>query len=347
MRRRFRPVSAAKLIRQQSALLVGLLACALGSCCPSVTTPPAGVYQVEVEQGRRPTTSGKRVRYSLFIPQPDAALPPPPWPAVVLSHGFARDRTRQRNNAMYLAQRGIVVLTPDMAGLLGGESAQLNCIADLVDDVAWLAQRSAAPDDALTGLVDPARIGLAGHSAGGAISFEAAIDAQNTTTPVAAVALLDAVPWDRTIARAAGFPTMPFASWRSEPGPCNADGSVRSLLSGLPFPTEDVLIVGGTHCDPENPSDALCALACCRSTTGRQALYQQFLYLFVRDALQAPFVPGEPEEYEAALDAAATLGLIVRTPGGKTGELPVSPGANGEAYVEGPDGAPTGVSGLR
>ena len=222
---------------------------------------------------------------------------------------------------MYLAQRGIVVLTPDLAGLLGGEAAQLNCIADLVDDVAWLAQRSTSSDDALSGLVDPARIGLAGHSAGGAISFEAAIDAQNTTTPVAAVALLDAVPWDRTIARAAGFPAIPFASWRSEPGPCNADGSVRSLLSGLPFPTEDVLIVGGTHCDPENPSDVLCSLACCGSAAGRQALYQQFLYLFVRDALQAPPVPGEPEKYEAALDAADTLGLIVRTlAGAGTGE---------------------------
>lgn len=83
--------------------------------------------------------------YDLFIPQADPVLPPPPWPAVVLRHGFARNRTRQRENAMYLAQRGIVVLTPDMASLLGGEAAQLDCIADAVADLAWLAERSTSP----------------------------------------------------------------------------------------------------------------------------------------------------------------------------------------------------------
>jgi len=214
---------------------------------------------------------------------------------------------------MYLAERGIVVLTPDMASLFGGEAAQLGCIEDAVADVAWLAERSVTPGDSLVGLVDPARIGLAGHSAGGAVSFEAAIDSQNTTTPVAAVCLLDAVPWDRTIARAPGFPKIPFASWRSEPEPCNAEGSVRSVLSGLSFTTEDVLIAGGTHCDPENPSDGLCALACGRSTTERQLLYQEFLYLFVRDALQAPSVPSEPATYAMSLDDAAAAGSIVRT----------------------------------
>ena len=217
---------------------------------------------------------------------------------------------------MCLAERGVVVLTPDMTSLLGGAPAQLRNIADLVGDVAWLAERSATPGDALYGLLDPTRIGLAGHSAGGAVSFEAAIDTQSTPTPVAAVCLMDAVPWERTVARAAEFPALPFASWRSEPESCNADGAVRHLLTGLPFPTEDVLIVGGTHCDPENPSDASCALACGCSAPERQSLYQQFLYLFVREALHAPDVPSQPASYQAALDEAASKGLIVRTPTG-------------------------------
>lgn len=293
---------------------VALLICGLnGSCCPQGPASPTGYYQVSIERGRYRTTSGERVRYGLFIPQPDPTLPPPPWPAIVLNHGFARDHTRQRNNALYLAERGVVVLTPDMGCLLGGERAQLQNIGDLVGEVAWLAERSATPGDALSGLLDPARIGLAGHSAGGAVSFEAAIDTQNTPTPVAAVCLMDAVPWERTVARAAEFPALPFASWRSEPEPCNADGAVRLLLNGLPFPMEDVLIIGGTHCDPENPSDATCALACGCSAPERQSLYQQFLYLFVREALHAPDVPSEPASYQAALDKAAALGQLVRT----------------------------------
>lgn len=324
MQRTRRLLSAAK---PAAVWLAGLLVCALfGSCCPPGPTLPAGFYEVSIERGWRRTVSGARVRYNLFIPQPDPALSPPPWPAVILTHGFARDRTHHRNNAMYLAERGVVVLTPDMAGLLGGEAAQLNRIADLVDHVAWLAERSAAPDDALTGLVDPACIGLAGHSAGGAISFEAAIESQGTPTPVAAVCLLDAVPWDRTIARAPDFPALPFASWRSESSPCNSRGEILHVLDGLTFLTEDVLIVGATHCDPENPSDALCALVCGCSTTERQFLYLEFLYLFVRDALLAPPVPSEPADYAEALDEAAALGLIVRTPAGATarGQKPVT-----------------------
>lgn len=316
MQRTRRLSSAAK---PAALWFAGMLACTLlGSCCPPAPTLPAGFYEVSIERGRRRTDSGARVDYSLFIPQPNPVLPPPPWPAIVLTHGFARDHTHHRENAMYLAERGIVVLTPDMAGLLGGEAAQLRCIADLVDNVAWLVERNVTPEDALFGLIDPTRIGLAGHSAGGAISFEAAIEAQSTSTPVAAVCLLDAVPWDRTIERAADFPALPFASWRSEPSLCNSRGEIRLVLDGLPFPTEDVRIVGGTHCDPENPSDTLCATACGCSTPERQSLYLEFLYLFVRDALQAPPVSSEPADYAEALDEAAALGSIVRTPAGAT-----------------------------
>jgi pimeloyl-ACP methyl ester carboxylesterase len=300
-----------------SARWLAVLVCALtGSCCLRGPTRPAGYYEVSIERGHYRTTTGERVRYALFIPEPDAELPPPPWPAVVLTHGFARDHTRHRNNALYLAERGVVVLTPDMGNLLGGERAQLQNIADLVGEVAWLAERSVTPGDTLSGLLDPVRIGLAGHSAGGAVSFEAAIDSQNAATPVAALCLLDGVPWERTIARAAEFPELAFASWRSEPSPCNADGEVRLLLNGLPLATGDVLIVGGTHCDPENPSDAACGLGCGCNTPERQLLYQQFLYLFVRESLQSPPVPSEPATYAAALDEAAALGLIVREPAG-------------------------------
>ena len=47
-----------------------------------------------------------------------------------------------------------------------------------------------------------------------------------------------------------------------------------------------------------------------------QALYQQFLYLFVRGTLHAPSVASEPATYAAALEEAESLGLIVHTPSG-------------------------------
>jgi acetyl esterase/lipase len=283
----------------------------LSSCCPRTLVISPELYRVHIECGRRPATAGGFVPYDLFIPQPDAALPAPLWPAVVLSHGFARDHGRHRHNAEYLAARGIIVLTADLTSLIRGEPAQLDNIADAVGHVAWLAERSATPGNALYGLLDPARIALAGHSAGGAVSLEAAIDAQQSPTPVAAVALLDGVPWQRTVARAGDFPPIPLASWRSEPAGCNADGAILDVLAGLPQAVDDVRIVGGTHCDPENPSDALCGLACGCAAPQRQAQYQQFLYLFLRDTLAGPQLPTEPATYAKALGAAAARGAIV------------------------------------
>jgi hypothetical protein len=86
---------------------------------------------------------------------------------VVLNHGFARSKETQYNNALYMAQRGIVVLTPNQVSLLTGKQGQLRNIANTVDHVQWLNDRTADPSDPLAGQIDSNRIGLAGHSAGG------------------------------------------------------------------------------------------------------------------------------------------------------------------------------------
>ena len=129
-----------------------------------------------------------------FIPQSGPGLPQPPYPAVILTHGFARDKKFHRKNARYMAERGILVLTPNMSSLLGGERAQIKNMENTVDHIKWLITRSENPGDVLYGLIDPNAMGLAGHSAGGAVSFEAAIRAQTSGYPVAALCLLDAVP---------------------------------------------------------------------------------------------------------------------------------------------------------
>jgi pimeloyl-ACP methyl ester carboxylesterase len=228
-------------------------------------------------------------------------------------HGFARDRQFHRDNARYIAKRGLIVMTPDLVSLLGGEASQKRNISDIVDHVAWLTSRSGTVGDVLEGRIDPSRIGLAGHSAGGAIVFEAAAQAQSPLATVNAVGLLDAVPWSRTLAQADAFPAIALASVRSESSPCNANGSVRSLLARLPFRVEDVRIVGATHCDPENPSDRLCDTICGASSPKRQRLYRTLMYLFLRDALAAPMFESDFPSYESALDAYQADGLLART----------------------------------
>jgi dienelactone hydrolase len=236
------------------------------------------------------------VDYALYVPRAGAGRPAPPWPAVVLAHGFARSGRFHETTARYLAERGLVVLVPDLVGLLGGEPARQANVSGLRDDVAWLRARSARPGDGLSGLVDPGRIALAGFSAGGALAFEAACGA-----PVRAVVLLDAVPWKRTFEAAPKLPGTRLLSLRSEPSACNSGGSVRRLLASLGFASDDVRIVGGTHCDAEDPTDSLCRTFCGGTSEPARSAYRRLFYLFLGDALDAPPAGGSPGEWAEAL----------------------------------------------
>ena len=315
-----RTLAAGALYAVMTASFITLCFAGSVACSGSEGVLDPGLYSVAEEKGARQSPAGDRLEYTLFLPRPADGLPLPPWPAVVLTHGFGRDKGFHQYNARYLASRGIVVLTPDMSTLLTGETGQLRNIANLVSHVEWLASRAASEGDRLQGLVDPSRIGLAGHSAGGAVSLEASIRTQGSATPVRAVCLLDAVPWERTLQQADDFPDIALASFRSEPSGCNANGNVRSLLTRLPFAIDDVRVVGASHCSPENPSDDLCALLCGSDDSGPRSVYQGLLYLFLRDALDGPRVDADDESFEEALARLEHDGRIVRTPRGGGGQ---------------------------
>jgi hypothetical protein len=88
-----------------------------------------------MERGTRRTSAGDRVSYNLFMPQPDEMLDAPPYPAIVLSHGFGRRKSLHRNPGCTVARRGIVVLTPVLTSLLGGERSQARSIENPADHV--------------------------------------------------------------------------------------------------------------------------------------------------------------------------------------------------------------------
>lgn len=273
------------------------------------------LYDVEVETGSRRTGTGDTVGYQLFIPKapPASVAPGFKFPAVVLTHGFARNYTFHEANARYLAQRGIVVLTPNTSSLFGSDGQTRN-ILNLADHVGWLITRSLSPGDKLFGLVNPVKIALAGHSAGGALSFDATWALQSQSYPVAAVVLLDGVPWSRTFVSASRMRTLPFASLRAEPSACNANASVLGLQNALRFATEDVRITGATHCDPENPTDFFCRLVCGGSSAERQGLYQRLLYVFLRDTFSIPELDDEVLTYQQLLAALQASGQVAVTP---------------------------------
>jgi pimeloyl-ACP methyl ester carboxylesterase len=266
----------------------------------------AAVFPLSVESGRRTTFTGEAVNFDLYVPQVAAGQR---VPAVLLIHGFARSKAQHEVNARYLAERGMVVMTPNLTSTLGEDGQYRNAL-NMVDLLYWMLVRSFTPGDTLAGRIDPARFGLAGHSAGGAVAFEAATIAQSIGLQVRALNLLDAVPWTRTNALAPTLSPLGFSSLRSEPSACNANGSVTGLLGSLRFAAEDVRIAGATHCDPENPSDFLCRLVCGGGSSARQTTYQRLMYLFLRDTFAIPEVAGETQTYRGLLAALRASGAV-------------------------------------
>jgi len=258
-------------------------------------------YEVVVETGTRAAPGGASVDYALYIPQPTPSLPAPPWPAIVLTHGFGRDFGRHLLSAVYLAEHGAIVMTPNMLTLIGGDAAQERNIALTADHVAWLLRRNSDHGDPLFALIDTHRIGLAGHSAGAAVSLEAALALQERGTPAAAICLLDAVPWQRTLRRAAALGSSAVISLRSEPAVCNARGAAVDLTDALRFPHYDLKIRGATHCDPESPTDATCRIACGGGSIEATTLYRDLTYAFFRDSLNLPVAELPPESLAQAL----------------------------------------------
>jgi hypothetical protein len=90
-------------------------------------------------------------------------------------------------------------------------------------------------------------------------------------------------------------------SLRSEPSSCNAHGSFGELLRRLKIPAEDVRIVDGTHCDPEDPTDLLCRVFCGGTGAAARGLYQRLLAAFLREALGVPPVETASVSWAEAL----------------------------------------------
>jgi dienelactone hydrolase len=265
---------------------------------------------VTVEEETRDAPSGRELGYALYLPKPRPGLQGPPFPAVILTHGFLRDHTVHRDNAVHMAERGIAVLVPNMSSLWGLSAARDRNAADTADHIRWLAKRSRTPGDLLYGMIDPARIGLAGHSAGGAVSVHAAARAQQSDIMPAALCLLDAVPWRETLAVATDLQPLPLLCLRSDPSVFNAWGKVSRLMDAIEFPAFDVRIVGASHVDPENPGSRGGRWFGGVSSRG-QGLYQRLTYLFFRDAFGLPPLPGEPVGFVQEVSFLAEEGAVV------------------------------------
>lgn len=233
----------------------------------------------------RQTAAGHRIEGVLYVP---LHVEGAPYPVLVLSHGFLRDYGRHVQNALALACEGIVTFVPNLVPVDAWNADQSEQVADVVDHVLWLSRRASDPEDPLFGLIDPHRLALGGHSAGGAVSVQALEILQGQGTLVSALVLWDAVPDEEALEAAKKLQPLPVLSIRSRPGPCNAYGSTQDLDQSFPFPVQSVFLPSATHCDAESPTDVLCRLLCGGSSESARSDYRKKTLSFLSEALKKP-----------------------------------------------------------
>ena len=185
--------------------------------------------------------------------------------AVILTHGFSRSLKRMAGHATALTERGVTTWLPDLYSLMGGKRSRQKNVDFLLGLVRELAGSHS-------------NVILAGHSAGGALSFMAAVHAQEEDLPVASLILLDAVPWDETIEAAPRLQPMPLLSMTSESSSMNAWLKIEKLHEAIGFDFTWLYLVGSSHVDPENPPGAFSKAF---ATEEGQELYSQLLLRYV------------------------------------------------------------------
>lgn len=112
---------------------------------------------------------GETIPLNLYVPDTEGA-----HPVVVLLHGFQLAPSLYRSYGEHLASWGYVAVLPEMpGGTLGplGAPNHRRLKEITVSLLDWVVQAAEDPSQPLLGRADPLRLGLAGHSLGGKISF--------------------------------------------------------------------------------------------------------------------------------------------------------------------------------
>ena len=127
-------------------------------------------HQVRVTGIVLPTQNGQWVAADLF--RPLTATAEQPAPAVVVIPGFQRSKETQANISLELARRGIVVIAIDPYAQ-GFSSSSLSTRAATEEGYGAFAVIRYLTETGNLNYVDPNRVGVTGHSAGGNAALQA------------------------------------------------------------------------------------------------------------------------------------------------------------------------------
>lgn len=193
---------------------------------------------------------------------------------LVFVHGFLRGPARHQALAQRLAREGFVVLLPDLPSPFSDGARQRDAALVLA-----LLQAQATEEGAARKPGSPILLG--GFSRGSGIAADVAgqLDA-GLRSRLAGLLLVDPVTPASALAplRDRGLPVALLAA---PPAPCNARGMSFDAIRSALQPVADLTVADASHCDPESPSDILCAILCGAPDPARQAQFEDAMVRFV------------------------------------------------------------------
>mgnify|MGYP001229784767 CR=1 FL=1 len=225
-------------------------------------------------------------------------------PLVIFTHGFSQEPAAYIGTGEFIASWGMVVVMP---GLPGGmfspvpHRIQAEYLRGVLD---WAVGAGNASDGPLAGNVDPGRVGLAGHSMGGKLSFLLAAS-DDRVGAVFGVDPVDAGPpmddyepadWPSVTPEMMGDIQIPIVVLGE-----NADGDLADAMSCAPAgnrfsdyyeaatgPAVMIEVIGADHVSFLDACDEFCSLFCRPGTDDPAvtlALTRKYLVAFFRQHL--------------------------------------------------------------
>lgn len=263
--------------------------CALLAASTAQADPDAmGPSRVESWEAGVVNLAGAPIRVVAYYPAGASGRP-----VVGVIHGASRSGAYQRVLAQTLASYGLVALVPDMPCQVWACDHEANA-RQLLALLDWGVAQSDTPGARLAGTIDPRRRGLIGHSWGALGSALAA----SRTSALASLVLLDPNDDLRAGANVAARITAPTLTLLAENrATCNNQWVAATITPSLRGPAAHATITRSGHCDPEDPSDALCPIAAAAGDASTTALYRRYavawtLCNLTGDPAMAPWVLG-------------------------------------------------------
>jgi fermentation-respiration switch protein FrsA (DUF1100 family) len=266
-------------LRGAGAAFAVLAVLALGAvgCMPPPPAPPGpltpmtigvthrdGVRQTTFVDSTRPTaafggypgSASRQLPTTIWYPSDGGG----PFPLVVFAHGYAVTPSFYASLLPRLAAAGYVVAAPTYPLLSGQPAGPTDIVGwdDLFGDTWFVTTKvlslSAGGDPALGGLIDPARIAVAGHSDGAALAFGDGYQPFRLDQRVRAVVSYAADLGVLSPYQPNGRPILHVLSDNDEYNPY--DQAINWDRANLQTPKYTVTLRNATHAPPfTNPAD--------------------------------------------------------------------------------------------